>query len=150
MEYNFDFDPIWIKSFKIIDQDSLPKISSVIETMTKLLDYDLNHDHLINFDQLLQSGKSYFIVFPSNYSDIGAVCQFLIQHGVDPNKMDKNGVYPLEIAIKINSIDFATSLVNSDKIDFNTKLKNGFSFLHIAAQNKDSSFLKLLLQKNKI
>ena len=118
--------------------------------MEKLLNYDNEHAHLINFEQLLPNGKSFFTAISSDYEGVGVVCDFLIEHGVDPNQPDKHGVYPLEHAIKINSLDLVTSLVNSNKINYNQLLINGFTYLHLAAQNKDSLILSLILEKNEI
>ncbi|KAK8894590.1 hypothetical protein M9Y10_023026 [Tritrichomonas musculus] len=134
---------------EVMNPELLPKKITLIEMMQKLYNYDNEHGHLINFDKFCKNGKSFFTVIVNDFPEISEVCDFLIEHGADPNKADKNGNYPLEHAIRINSLGMATSLLNSNKINLN-QTKNGFSYLHLAAQNKNSEILSLLLEKNKI
>ena len=134
---------------EVMNPELLPKKITLIEMMQKLYKYDNEHGHLINFDKFFQNGRSFFTVIVNDFPEISEVCDFLIEHGADPNKADKNGNYPLEHAIRINSLGMATSLLNSNKINLN-QTKNGFSYLHLAAQNKNSEILSLLLEKNKI
>ena len=85
----FMFKTIFEMNQEQINKESLPKKCSIIEMMERLVNYDNEHEHLIKFDKLLPKGKSFFTAICSNYSDIGAVCNFLIEHGVDPNIPDK-------------------------------------------------------------
>ena len=152
LDYYMDrimFKTIFEMNQEQINKESLPKKCSIIEMMERLVNYDNEHEHLIKFDKLLPKGKSFFTAICSDYSDIGAVCNFLIEHGVDPNTPDKDGIYPLEHAININSIDMVTSLVNSEKMNFEQHV-NGSTYMHIAAKNKNSKILSLLLQKSQI
>ena len=48
---------------------------------------------------------------------------FFLEHGSDPNAPDKNGVYPLQYAIVNNSKEYVISLLKSNKIDFNQKIR---------------------------
>ena len=86
--------------------------------MNKLLNYDKENSHLIHLNELLPDGRSFFTSIYSNYDEIDEVCNFLLDHGVDPNIPDKNGFYPLEYAITLDSIDFICVLINTNKIDF--------------------------------
>ena len=45
-----------------------------------------------------------------------------MENGSDPNIPDGNGVYPLEYAISIRSLEFVQALLNSNKIDYTKKI----------------------------
>lgn len=95
-----------------------------IDMMHLIYNYDKDHLQIINFDQLLPSGKSFFTLIAPQQNDVndssleGKIATFFIEHGVDPNKPDKKGFYPLEYAILMKSTDFVRALIKSNKIDF--------------------------------
>ncbi|KAK8894591.1 hypothetical protein M9Y10_023027 [Tritrichomonas musculus] len=138
-------DPIWKTNQNVMDAQLIGDKITLIEMIEKIYNYDNEHDHIINFDKFFQNGRSFFTVIVNDFPEISEVCDFLIEHGADPNKADKNGNYPLEHAIRINSLGMATSLLNSNKFNLN-QTKNGFSYLHLAAQNKDPAILSLLIE----
>ena len=66
---------------------------------------------------------------------------FFQNKGVDPNKPDRFGVYPLQYAIQIKSLPFVQVLYYSGKIDYSIKIntnsiKNG-TYLHLATFSSD-------------
>lgn len=118
-----------------------------IEIMDKILNYDKDHSHLIDFNKLLHNGKTYFTSITNiEYEDIP---NLLLENGADPNLPDKFGVYPLEHAIKIQSLPFVASLVNSNKINF-AQLPNGDTYLHISARTSNTGIFSFLLETNLI
>lgn len=125
------------KKFKQIANQIKPNVLSILN---KLYEYDKEHDHYIDFTKLLPSGKSFLTCFSFDFRDIGQVSDFLLEHGVDPNEPDFENIYPLEIAIHINSLEFARSLIKTNKIDYSAKIHlNDFqeitrftTYLHLA------------------
>lgn len=75
-----------------------------VSVINKLVEYDENHDKLIDFCHLLQNWKSFFKSLNFNRAtdkEAKKLITFFLNNGVDPNKPDKNCVYPPEHAIKI-------------------------------------------------
>ena len=95
---------------------------SPITIMNQLCEYDKNHLNLIDFTKLLPNGKSFFTVIQrkSNYDK--KICDFLLEHGCDPNEPDEDGIYPLSKAISIDSIEFVNALIDSGKVDLTKKI----------------------------
>lgn len=153
--------------------------------MNKIYNYDQEHLKAIDFNKLLPTGESFFTLIASqqfndndlisiviNSSNAGEIASFLIDHGVDPNAPDKNGFYPLEYAILLESADFVRALLNSNQINLSqiVELKSNSiricehqlegclkassakqkTYLHIAARSKNSEILKDLVEKNVI
>lgn len=135
---------------EVQNEELIPEKSSIIEIMEQIIKYDEEHEKLIKFGELLPNGKSFITSIFSNYSEIKEVVEFLLLHGVDVNQTDKELISPLEHAIKINSIELVQVLVDTNKIEFQSQIKNGFTYLHLAASNKESTILSFLLQMNKI
>ena len=153
--------------------------------MNKIYNYDQEHCKVIDFNKLLPTGESFFTLIASqqfndndlisiviNSSNAGEIASFLIDHGVDPNAPDKNGFYPLEYAILLESADFVRALLNSNQINLSqiVELKSNSiricehqlegclkassakkkTFLHIAARSNNSEILKDLVKENVI
>ena len=76
---------------------------------------------------------------------------FLIEKGVDVNKPDLFGVYPLQYAIQSQSLPYVQTLLNSGKLDFsikiNTKHITNGTYLHIAA-NSSEEIVRQLVSRN--
>ena len=53
-----------------------------------------------------------------NFEDI---INLLLKYGADPNIKDNNNIYPLQYAIKCNSIKFVLALINSNKINLSQR-----------------------------
>lgn len=138
----------FVKTFNQFDKSSANE-NLVIEVMNLILDFDKQHANLINFKELLENGQSFFTVFFHDFKFIDKVSGFLLDQGVDPNAPDKFNQYPLENAIKLNSLNFVNSLLNSNKINLQQKIKEE-TYLHIAAKLSDSNILKVLLDRNEI
>ena len=116
--------------------------------MSKIYNYDKKHSHLIDFTKLLPNGKSFFTSISKDCSEISSAVEFLIKHDAYPNVPDKDGIYPLEYAIKINSLPFIKSLIDSNIINFQQLVK-GNTYLHIAAAfTNDSKAFDFLLKTN--
>ena len=120
------------------------KISSFIKVLNIILEYDEKHEHLIKMNELLPNGKTFFTIIESDFNEISKLVNFLIEKGCDPNKPDKNNIYPLEKSIEISSIDYFTILLNSGLIRYNECEKG---YLNIAASYLNVEYLKLLLEK---
>ena len=115
---------------EVAENNDVPE-KSPVDIMTILYDFDLEHDHLIDFSKLLPNGNSFFTIINHRNSFINEVVHFLLEKGVDPNLPDKFNVYPLEYAIRNNSDEFVTELLNSNEIDYSKKIlfkKNEFFF----------------------
>lgn len=148
----------------MLNAELIPNKSTVIEIMNKIYNYDQEHDHFIDFTQIIFNGKTYFTYISNNYDEITKVSQFLLDHGADPNIMDRKSENIFAISIIMNWFDLFYSLINSNKIDFSKfvlekrYLNNDMSkiilvkttYLHLAASIYDSRFLKIFLDKNLI
>lgn len=142
----------FIKSLTLVSN------KSPINIMNLLYKYDKDHHNSIDFNNLLPNGKSFYTsLFDSNiYND--DICHFFLTHGVDPNKPDMNGVYPLEAAINFEYSGAAFELINSGKIDFNQKIKiknidsekpKYTTYIHMAAASSNYEVVEFLLEKKK-
>ena len=116
------------------------------EIINVLFEFDQTHDHLINFKECLPNGKSFFTIL-NGRSNAHKIVPFLIQNGADPNAPDKDGVYPLEYAINESITSLANALIETGKIDFNIKLANNKSYLHLASCSKNEILSNLLNNK---
>lgn len=142
-----------------------------IDMLNIIYNYDKEHLQIINFNNLLLSGESFFTLIGSQQYDSSLDCKiatFFIEHGADPNKPDRKGFYPLEYAILRESTEYVRALINSNKIDFTqfVDMKNSYenppeeclkaskakkkTFLHIAARSKNPEILKIIIEKNAI
>lgn len=129
-----------------------------IELLQSLTDYDEKHNHCIDFENLLKSGKSFFTVINPITRKIDKIVSFLLDHNADPNKPDKFGIYPLQYAIEMKSYSYTKSLINSNKIDYSVKLNksligkslNNETYLHVAAECSNIKILQIFLDKNLI
>ena len=134
---------------KTIDKNIFYQIFflSPLEIKRKLIEYDLKNNHLIDFEQLLPNGKSFYTQINKETNDISSTVQLFLENNVDPNCPDKFGVYPLEHAIKMGSLSFVQTLIKSEKIDFSIKLKNTQeTFLHLAARYNSQNILSEIYQ----
>lgn len=141
------------------DNDNENDGDSVFNILEDLLQYDQKHSHLIDCNKLLPNGKSFFTL-KKNSLQIENYVDFFIEHGADPNIPDKEGIYPLEHAIKLNSKGFVSSLIESEKVDLNQKIqvknssssndgnKSLVSYLHIAAESTNDHILKIFLSND--
>lgn len=82
------------------------------EILNMLINFDKEHNHYIDFTQLLQECNS---IFNFQFGQI-------LKNGVNPNLLNNAGIYPLSYAINLNNV-FALYLLKSDKIDLKIKLK---------------------------
>ena len=144
--------PLNFFQLTVLNQGQIPNIITVIATMNRIYNYDFNHSKSIDFNELNQiDEKSFFTSIRFHYDEVGDVSDFLLEHGVDPNKPDSNGVFPLEHAISIGSSDLVISLLNSERIDFSVFFgQSKMTYLHLAAMKGDGFILKLFLDKNVI
>ena len=124
------------------------------EIMKILIDYDKQHDNLINFKSLLPDGTSFFtfikgtLLDKDDFPNIDNIVNLLLKNGADPNLPDKNSIYPLQHALKMKSDGFIIELLNSNKIDLkNQILRNNENYLHLAAY-QDPKIFKEFLNKN--
>lgn len=130
-----------------------------VESIKKLILFDKNHWQQIHFDQLLPNGQSFFTHIemskPANtavdslHHSLSAqtvkkdvsyplFIRFLLDEGVDPNKPDLFGVYPLQYAILKRNFHVVDALIQSRKIDYsirtiNSKAIANGTYLHLAA-----------------
>ena len=121
------FSPINIQMEKILkDNDfinnNIANMKSPMNVMNILYNYDLQHDHLIDFSNLLSNGKSFFTSIYTQSEFVGDIVNFFLANGCDPNKPDKFNVYPLEYAINKNSNVFVMNLMNSNQIDYSVEI----------------------------
>ena len=137
----------------------------MLKIMNELCEYDIKHNHLIDFKSLLSTGFSFFTL-RFNTNCIENYVNFLLEHGADPNVPDKNDVYPLEHAIQMESYPYVLALINSDRIDYSVKIKNKSSlyrtkkafltdakyksYLHLAARINNIDILNVFLDRNLI
>ena len=133
------------------------KIDAPMELMKLLCKFDEEHNHLIDFTKLLPNDKSFFTAMNPNLRNNGDVATFLMNHGVDPDKPDNFGEYPLKYFIQNNMIDAAISLIISAEVDlirrFTVQIGNeyigstyhGLTYLHIAASLPTSEILSILI-----
>ena len=94
--------------------------------INKLFEYDENHDKLIDFCHLLPNWKSFFTSLNfkrATDKEVKKLITFFLNNGVDPNKPDKNSVYPLEHAIKLSCFPFVGALIESGEIYFTITIK---------------------------
>ncbi|KAK8838502.1 hypothetical protein M9Y10_033130 [Tritrichomonas musculus] len=138
---------IWLNLHDVQNQQLIPDKSTRIEIMEKIVNFDREHSNLINFNQLLENGKSFFTVICQDYDEIEDVSDFLLDHGADPNMRDRDGIYPLLTAIGLNSSKFVSSLINSEKIVY-SQLGNKTTYLHVAAAFAGVKILRFLLETN--
>lgn len=162
-----NFNPVKSELFQAfliasyIDEETEVAESSeaMINIMNILCKYDSENGKLIRFDNLLPNGKSYFTSIDGNLKNLQELVAFFLDHNVDVNAPDTNGVYPLEYAIGINSFNFVKTLIKSRKVDFSKRLNqksssfmggNNQTYLHLAAICKDNNILSELLKLNLI
>lgn len=113
-------------------------------TIDLIYDFDCQHDHLI--DEKIKEGGSSCLT--DSKITIGLI-NFLLDHGVDPNIPDKDGVYPLNYYIQSYIYAFMINLINSSKIDFNKKLDPKLStYLHSAASYGFLKAIQLIIAGN--
>ena len=134
-----------------------------IDIANLLIDFDSKHEHLIDFNKVI-----YLTLL--KYVDNERI-EFLFKHGADPNIPDKNGYYPLEIAIRCKNDNYVSLLLESGKVDLNQKIPvkiNSFqeyqkstkvkadeytSYLHLSIsrrQENENEIFKMLLDKETI
>lgn len=94
--------------------------------------------------------KSLFTIIPVDKYNSFRFVEFLLTNGADPICPDQSGIYPLQQAIKSQSIDFVQTFIDSGKIDFSVRLKEqkNQTYLHVAAQLNNPLILRLLLDNN--
>ena len=144
-----DFLNSFIELFKLTNES--------YEMMNMMINYDKQHNHFIDFSQLLPNELSFFTSLKadnkSNMPNIEKIVDLFLENGADPNQKDINDVYPLERAI-VRSKEFSLALLKSDKIDLSIKLKDirkvnknkppMKTFLHLAAKEDSSIFIEIL------
>ena len=142
-----------------------------IDIANLLIDFDSKHEHLIDFNTQIPSGDTYLTLLKNNYQIDSKKIEFLFKHGADPNIPDKNGLYPLEIAIRNKNDNYVSLLLESGKVDLNQKIPvkiNSFqeyqkstkvkadeytSYLHLSIsrrQENENEIFKMLLDKETI
>lgn len=131
-----------------------------IDLLTFLINYDREHDNLIDLKKLLPTGKSFFTSLFSDLNNFKETVNFLLNYGADPNLPDVEQVYPLEYAIRVNSLEFVSALIDSNKIDFSQKVpsKKHYdytdakykTYLHLAAESINTRILNELLKQKVI
>lgn len=94
----------------------------------------------------MPNGKSFFKIL-NGRSNARKIVPFLIQNGADPNAPDKDGVYQLEYAINESMTALLNALIETCKIDFNIKLANNKSYLHLASCSENEILSNLLNNK---
>ncbi|KAK8840572.1 hypothetical protein M9Y10_030782 [Tritrichomonas musculus] len=144
-----------ISSF-IEDNENDRTERALVGIMEVICQYDKEHDHLIDFNNLLPNGKSFYTSINRQIKNIGELATFFLKNGVDPNMPDERGIYPLEYAIGISSLEFVQVLILSGKIDFTIRLKNNIfsmsqnnqTYLHLAARCNDKNILNEIIKLN--
>ena len=99
------------------------------DILNVLIEFDKEHNNLIDMKKLLPNGKSFF-TYRKKISNAKEYVMFLIDHGADPNLLDDNGNYPLMKAIDLDSLDMVKSLLNSNKVNLSQKVIKIRSFVH--------------------
>ena len=146
------------KNIKSISSEEYSEddVFTIDDILNELFEFDKKHDKLIDMKKLLPNGKSFFTYKP-NLPNARNFVKYLIDHGADPNKPDKDGVYPLEYAISTGNTNFVLALIDLDKIDLNIKTimkpkkpdiqptEKNETLLHLAAKIDNSDILKLFL-----
>lgn len=115
---------------------------SPINVMNLLYDYDNEHDHLFDFNNLLPNGKSFFTSLANNKHN-DEIVPFLLDHGVDHKKPDSNGIFPFEFALMLDSNECALELINSDNIDLTQKIQIKYDNEKDASNPKYTTYLHL-------
>lgn len=125
-----------------------------LKSMNLIYEFDKSHNHSIDFSQLLPDGKSFFTVMNPTLNNNGNVAYFLLKHGVDPDKPDNFGKYPLNYCIENDLNGAAVILIRTGRVDLNRRFiinisyaKNS-TYLHLAASQKSSEVLAELLDLN--
>lgn len=124
--------------------------------MEAIINYDQFNNKLINFNELLSTGRSFFTALKAkngnnfdNITNFEKIIDLFLINGIDPNIKDKENLLPLEYAILNNSLRFVQALINSNKIDLSQKISEG-TFLHLAASSSNPQILIEILNRNVI
>lgn len=121
--------------------------------MNSLYEFDSEHGKLIDLNQLTKSGETVFTLIKNiNYGEINEVVSFLLENGADPNLPNKEGKYPLQHAIQLQSFEFVHELLKTEKVDVTKRIKsmNNATYLHLAALARETSIFIEILNLNKI
>lgn len=109
--------------------------NDVIPILKEIVEFDESHNHYIDFNQLLENGETYLTSIPTFEKNIDDIVKFYLDHNVDPNMPNGNGIYPLQRAIEFDSLSFVITLLDSGKIDYSVRLnENHETYLHLAAK----------------
>lgn len=119
--------------------------AALINQMGELCDFDETHENLIKFNEYLPSGKTFFTSISWSCQNIGAVVNFLVGRGADPNLPDMNGVYPVEYCFQMGNQDFMTSMMHLHNIDLSVKSSG-----NCISSLKGDTILHTLIQLNNI
>lgn len=96
----------------------------------------------------LAFGSSYDDFFRAAKMDDARTMEALLKRGFDPNTIEAGrGDTGLILALREKSMDVATLLINSPRIDLEAKSGNGDNALMIAAFSKNKRAVEMLLAK---
>ncbi|KAK8875507.1 hypothetical protein M9Y10_005673 [Tritrichomonas musculus] len=109
--------------FKSLPMIFSPQIKDNDQLIIDVFEINKKNGNFIDFSNLLQNRKSFFTSLLPNTKNINEIVNLLLENGADPNIPDQYGVYPLQHAININSKDFISTLISSNKIDFLTNIQ---------------------------
>lgn len=104
----------------------------------------------IDIIEFLPNGKSFLTTANNIPTDFA---KFILNHGIDPDLPDSNGVYPLQNAILNSMINIIDLLINTGKVDLRRKIlyqKVHITYLHLAAAESSCEVLKKILSLNVI
>ncbi|KAK8844447.1 hypothetical protein M9Y10_024305 [Tritrichomonas musculus] len=153
--------------FSSFDQNSLSYFQEICH-------YNMIKGKFIDFNKFMPNGNSFLTAINPCFQSIIMIVFLLLENGADPNIPDKNGKYPLQHAIELNCIDLVCALIESNKIDYNIKIRikrkistdqnmpgetvikkrktyaKYKSFLHLAARSENVEILDVFLNRNLI
>lgn len=118
------------------------QVSNVFFEMIQLLIQ--NYNDCFDFQNCLPNGKSFFTMVNQSHPKIVDIYILFLNCGVNPNAPDVNNCYPFEYAIMTNNVKLVQRLIQSNKIEYNTKLSNNNTYLHVAAETSQVMYNCLL------
>lgn len=139
----------FVKTYQIKLINNLVNETKILRLMKILVDYDKQHEHLIDFSQLLPDGKSYFTSIPIKLLSNVEIIHFFIDQGVDMNAPDKFGQYPLEFGINSFSSKIVHIFLSSNKIDLTRRITNEGrtqTYLQIAIKSRSKEIMEDVLK----
>ena len=95
----------------------------------------------------MDSGNSFYTSISTSFDNVGEIVQFFIDHNVDVNQPDSEGIYPLEYGIMNESKPFIIPLLDSKKVDFSVKLNNNENYIHLVECCQDEEIVKEFIDR---